>query len=157
LDLVRELHRELPILGVCLGHQVIGQAFGARIARAAEPVHGRSSPVQHSSRGIFAGVPNPTTGCRYHSLVIDPATLPPELEVTAALDDGTIMAVEHREFPVFGVQFHPESVLTSDGYTLLANFLRHAGCEPPREPSLLQSEVTRHESPYSPPKVPVTF
>jgi anthranilate synthase/aminodeoxychorismate synthase-like glutamine amidotransferase len=157
VQLVRELYRELPILGVCLGHQAIGQAFGAQIVRAAEPVHGRSSQVQHNQRGIFAGVASPITGCRYHSLVIAPSTLPPELETTATLDDGTIMAIQHRGFPVVGVQFHPESVLTSDGYLLLANFLQLAGCQPPSDPDLLRNELTQPEASYSPPLVPVTF
>lgn len=157
IEIVRQLHRELPILGVCLGHQAIGQAFGARIVRAAEPAHGRSSSVRHSGTGIFAGVANPATACRYHSLVVEHDTLPPELAVTATLADGTIMAIEHREWPVFGVQFHPESVLTGDGYRLLANFLKFAGCDVPTEPNLLQSEITRHDIPYVLPEAPVTF
>ena len=157
LDLVTKLHGEIPILGVCLGHQVIGQAFGASIVRAAEPVHGRSSLVNHSGDRLFEGLINPTTACRYHSLIIDRKTLPAELNVTATLDDGTVMAVEHRHFPVFGVQFHPESVLTSDGYWLLANFLRLAGCEMPVNLAALQTEKPKPESSYSPPLVPVTF
>jgi anthranilate synthase/aminodeoxychorismate synthase-like glutamine amidotransferase len=157
LDLVRQLHTEVPILGVCLGHQIIGQAFGSRIVRANEPVHGRSSLVQHSARGLFEGVANPTTACRYHSLVVERESLPGELAITATLDDGTIMAIEHASYPVFGVQFHPESVLTSHGYALLANFLRLAGCEPNHEDTLTASEVLRYEPLYSPPEMPVTF
>ena len=157
LELVRELHRETPILGVCLGHQAIGQALGASIVRAGEPVHGRSSPVQHSGSRLFEGLSNPTTACRYHSLIIDRKTLPPELNVTAALEDGIVMAVEHREFPVFGVQFHPESVLTNDGYLLLANFLRLAGCEASVELEILQREKPPQTALYSPPLAPVTF
>jgi anthranilate synthase/aminodeoxychorismate synthase-like glutamine amidotransferase len=157
LEIVKELHREFPMLGVCLGHQAIGQAFGARIARAPEPVHGRSSLVHHRGSDLFAGLANPTSACRYHSLVIDRGSLAEEFAVTATLDDGTIMAIEHREYPVFGVQFHPESVLTHDGYRLLANFLGLAGCDPLGEPSQLQQEATRYEPPYSPPEMPVTF
>jgi anthranilate synthase/aminodeoxychorismate synthase-like glutamine amidotransferase len=157
LELVRSLHREVPILGVCLGHQVIGQAFGGRIVRAIESVHGRASRVQHCGRGIFAGIPNPLTACRYHSLAIERESLPKEFSVTATLDDGTIMAIEHRELPVFGVQFHPESVLTSHGYLLLANFLRLCGHEPAKEPEVLENEIARYEASYSPPNMPVTF
>jgi anthranilate synthase component 2 len=158
LDIVRQLHQEVPILGVCLGHQIIGQAFGGRIVRAGEPVHGRSSVVRHSERGLFEGVPNPTTACRYHSLIIERESLPSELAVTATLDDGTIMAIEHASYPVFGVQFHPESVLTSHGYSVLTNFLRISGYEPSSQQyNLLESEVTQYEPSYSPPKMPVTF
>jgi anthranilate synthase/aminodeoxychorismate synthase-like glutamine amidotransferase len=157
VEIVKRLHRELPILGVCLGHQAIGQAFGGRIVRAAEPVHGRSSFVRHGGSGVFAGVANPATACRYHSLVVERDTLPSELAATATLADGTIMAIEHRELPIVGLQFHPESVLTGDGYRLLANFLALAGCDVPTEPNLLQNEVTRHDQPYLPPEVPVTF
>ncbi len=157
LELVRELHGELPILGVCLGHQAIGQAFGASIVRAAEPVHGRSSAVHHSGSGLFEGLSNPTTACRYHSLIVDRRTLPSELTVAAALDDGMVMAIEHRDFPVFGVQFHPESVLTSDGYLLLANFLRLAGCEAPVNLAAMQMEKPPQAALYSPPLAPVTF
>ena len=157
LELVRALHGDVPMLGVCLGHQTIAQAFGARIVRADVPVHGRSSQVHHSGAGVFAGVANPATACRYHSLVVQRDTLPPELAITATLADGTIMAIEHREYPVFGVQFHPESVLTGDGYRLLSNFLTLAGCDVPTEPNLLQNEVTRHDRPYLPPEIPVTF
>jgi anthranilate synthase/aminodeoxychorismate synthase-like glutamine amidotransferase len=157
LELVRQLHRDVPILGVCLGHQTIGQAFGASVIRAAEPVHGRSSLVHHSGSGLFEGVANPTTACRYHSLILERQTLPAELTITAALDDGAIMAIEHRDFPVFGVQFHPESVLTSDGYVLLANFLRLAGCEVSDYLDALQTEMPPQQALYSPPRLPVTF
>jgi anthranilate synthase/aminodeoxychorismate synthase-like glutamine amidotransferase len=157
LEIVRELHHEIPILGVCLGHQAIGQAFAARIVRAPAPVHGRSSRVFHNSDGLFRGVPNPLSACRYHSLVIHPATMPRDLETTATLDDGTIMAVQHRQYPVVGVQFHPESVLTQNGYKLLANFLRLAGCDAPNEARLPDDEVAPNERAYAPPPVPVTF
>lgn len=123
LDLVRELYAVLPILGVCLGHQAIAEALGARIVRAAEPVHGRTSRVFHDGRGVFAGLPSPLVATRYHSLAVDEASLPPALEVTARTDDGAVMALQHRELPVVGLQFHPESVLTEHGYTILAAFL----------------------------------
>jgi anthranilate synthase/aminodeoxychorismate synthase-like glutamine amidotransferase len=157
LEIVKDLHREFPILGVCLGHQAIGQAFGGRIIRAAEPVHGRSSPVHHCGGGLFTGLATPVAACRYHSLVVERDTLPPKLSVTATLDDGTIMAIEHRELPVFGVQFHPESVLTHDGYRLLANFLKLSGCDVPGEIESLRTETPPHQTPYSPPLAPVTF
>ena len=133
LDLVRQMHTELPILGVCLGHQVIAEAMGGRVVRAAEPVHGRSSPIRHDGRGVFAGLPNPISGCRYHSLVVEETSLPDCLEVSARIEEGTVMAVRHRELPVVGLQFHPESILTETGYQLLAGFLRIAGLTPPDE------------------------
>jgi anthranilate synthase/aminodeoxychorismate synthase-like glutamine amidotransferase len=157
LEIVRNLHDDLPMLGVCLGHQAIGQAFGGRIVRAAEPVHGRSSQVYHDGSGLFAGLASPTTACRYHSLVIDRGSLADELSVTATLDDGTIMAIEHRELPVFGVQFHPESVLTRDGYRFLSNFLTLAGCDVPVNIDTLRTEMPFQQAPYSPPLAPVTF
>ncbi|MEX2287909.1 MAG: aminodeoxychorismate/anthranilate synthase component II [Planctomycetaceae bacterium] len=125
--LVRELGGEFPILGVCLGHQAIGAAFGAAIIRAPRPVHGRTSAVRHSGARLFAGLPNPLRAARYHSLLIDEATLPGELSITARSEDGLPMAVEHRTLPIFGVQFHPESVLTASGHRLLANFVELAG------------------------------
>ena len=115
---------EMPILGVCLGHQAIGQAFGGRIVRAAHVMHGKLSTVTHAQHGVFAGLPSPFVVTRYHSLVIDPATVPPELEITARADDGEIMGVRHRSLPVEGVQFHPEAILTEHGHALLRNFLR---------------------------------
>ncbi len=133
LEIVRALAAELPMLGVCLGHQTIAEAFGGRVVRAKEPVHGRASWVRHNGRGLFAGVPDPLTAGRYHSLVVDEASLPACLEITARTDDGAIMAIEHRELPVFGLQFHPESILTDCGYSLLANFLRRAGLAAPDE------------------------
>ena len=126
LAAVRSLAGEIPILGVCLGHQVIGEAFGARVVRG-RPVHGRTSRIQHRQVGLFSGVPLPLEAARYHSLVVDPATIPVCLEVSAWTDDGTVMALAHRELPVWGVQFHPESVLTESGHLLLENFLRQAG------------------------------
>ena len=124
LDILRELEGTVPILGVCLGHQAICQVRGARIVRAELPVHGKPSPVHHDGRGVLAGLPDPFVAGRYHSLVVDPATMPDELDVTARTPDGEIMAVQHVTNPTWGVQFHPESILTPDGELLLANFLR---------------------------------
>ena len=122
-DTVRRFGPTIPILGVCLGHQCIGAAYGGEIVRAAHPMHGKTSHIHHEATGIFAGLPNPFLATRYHSLVIAPGSLPSELRVTATSEDGEIMAVEHREHPVIGVQFHPESVLTEHGYRMLARFL----------------------------------
>jgi len=129
LQVVRELCAELPILGVCLGHQVIAEALGGRVVRAREPMHGRSSTIGHDGRGVFAGLPQPIVGCRYHSLAVEEASLPECLEVSARTDDGTVMALRHRDFPVVGLQFHPESILTGVGYPLLSGFLRLAGLD----------------------------
>jgi anthranilate synthase/aminodeoxychorismate synthase-like glutamine amidotransferase len=158
LDLVRELHAEIPMLGVCLGHQSIAAALGGQVVRAAEPVHGRSSNVFHDSRGVFQDLPNPLTVCRYHSLIVDEASLPDILQVTARTADGVVMALQHRLFPVIGVQFHPESILTQQGYELLANFLHLAGIELPAPlPDLtLELDEPRAE-PFVLPKTPITF
>jgi len=115
---------KIPILGVCLGHQAIGQAYGGRIVRAQRVMHGKISPVTHDGRGVFAGLPSPFDVTRYHSLAIERATCPPCLEISATADDGEIMGVRHREFAVEGVQFHPEAILTEHGHALLANFLK---------------------------------
>jgi anthranilate synthase component II len=120
---IRALSGRLPILGVCLGHQAIGAVFGGRIIRAPAVVHGKTSNVSHGGDGIFTGLSSPFTATRYHSLVVDEATLPAELRVTARSDDGLLMAVEHVRHRTFGVQFHPESVMTKQGPKLLANFL----------------------------------
>ena len=112
-----------PVLGVCLGHQAIGHVYGAKVVAAPELRHGKTSLVSHDGAGVFAGLPSPTVATRYHSLVIDPATLPADLVVTATSEDGTVMGVRHRTLAVEGVQFHPESVLTQDGKALLANFV----------------------------------
>ena len=122
-ELVRGLGAALPILGVCLGHQCIGEAYGASIVRAPQVMHGKLSSIHHDGRGVFAGLAQPFTATRYHSLTIDPATVPAALEVTARTDDGVIMGVRHRAYPVEGVQFHPESILTEGGHALLRNFL----------------------------------
>jgi anthranilate synthase/aminodeoxychorismate synthase-like glutamine amidotransferase len=127
LDLIRQLGGRLPILGVCLGHQAIGEAFGGKIVRAPRPIHGKSSRVQHDGLGIFAGIPQGFEVARYHSLVIEPETCPSVLQVTSSTADGIIMGVRHRSLPIEGVQFHPESVLTSNGMQILANFLKLCG------------------------------
>ncbi len=124
VPLVKRFAGEIPILGVCLGHQAIGQAFGGRIVRAARVMHGKLSKVTHRGDGVFHGLQSPLTATRYHSLVIERASVPSCLEVTAESDDGEIMGVRHRELAVEGVQFHPEAILTQQGHELLANFLR---------------------------------
>lgn len=123
LECIRELAGEVPILGVCLGHQAIGQAFGGTVVRASAPVHGKTSEIQHDGRTVFAGLPNPMVATRYHSLVVERETLPDVLEVSAWCDGDVIMGLRHRDLPVEGVQFHPESILTAEGRTLLGNFL----------------------------------
>lgn len=123
VDVIRNFSGKVPVLGVCLGHQAIGVAFGAKVVRAEHVMHGKTSYVTHDSSGVLAGLPNPFEATRYHSLVIDPGTLPPELEVSARTDDGVVMAVRHKSLAVEGVQFHPESVLTGDGLRLIENFL----------------------------------
>jgi len=123
LELIERSRGQVPILGVCLGHQAIGQAFGASIVRAARLMHGKTSPVLHDGQGLFAGVPSPVTATRYHSLLIDPPSLPKTLEVTARTAEGEIMAVRHRDLPIWGVQFHPESILTEHGLTMMGNWL----------------------------------
>jgi len=120
---IREFGAAIPILGVCLGHQAIGTAYGAEIVRAHKPMHGKTSRIHHDGSGLFTGVPSPFTAARYHSLVIAPDSLPPSLRVTATSEDGEIMAVAHRTDPVVGVQFHPESALTENGYWLIDRFL----------------------------------
>lgn len=124
LAVIQTLGPRIPILGVCLGHQSIGQVFGGQVVRAPQLMHGKVSPIYHNGVGVFAGLENPFIATRYHSLVIDRASCPPDLEITAWVEDGTIMGVRHRNYPhVQGVQFHPESVLTEAGKVLLSNFL----------------------------------
>jgi len=125
VPLIRRFAGEIPILGVCLGHQAIGQAFGGRIVRAQRVMHGKLSPVTHDGRGVFAGLPSPFAVTRYHSLAIERESVPDELEVTATADDGEIMGVRHRHLAVQGVQFHPEAILTEHGMRLLSNFLEN--------------------------------
>ena len=126
VPLVRRFAGKIPLLGVCLGHQAIGQAFGGRIIRAQRVMHGKLSSIVHDGRGVFRGLPSPFTATRYHSLAIERSSLPPVLDVTATSEDGEIMGVRHREFAVEGVQFHPEAILTEHGKKLLANFLAAA-------------------------------
>lgn len=127
IEIVREFRDSVPMLGICLGHQIIAAAFGANIVRAMEPMHGRTSAIEHNGDGIFAGIPNPFVAGRYHSLVVERETLPREIAVTAWAAGGEVMAVAHRKLPIVGLQFHPESILTEAGYDLLAGFLRLAG------------------------------
>ncbi len=128
LDLVKAAaETEMPLFGVCLGHQSIGQAFGGTIIRAPEMMHGKMSPISHEGKGVFTGLPNPFEATRYHSLTIAPESLPDCLEVTAHSDDGVIMGVQHKSLPIHGVQFHPESIASEHGRDILANFLDLAG------------------------------
>jgi anthranilate synthase/aminodeoxychorismate synthase-like glutamine amidotransferase len=126
VPMIRRFAGKIPLLGVCLGHQAIGQAFGGRIIRAQRVMHGKLSSIVHDGRGVFRGIPSPFTATRYHSLAIERSSLPPVLDVTATSEDGEIMGVRHREFAVEGVQFHPEAILTEHGKKLLANFLAGA-------------------------------
>ena len=123
-DYFRELSPELPLFGVCLGHQAIGQAFGGNVVRAPRLMHGKTSPIEHDGRSIFSGLPSPFAATRYHSLIVDPASLPPSLEVSARTSEGEIMGLRHRTLAVEGVQFHPESVLTEHGLSLIGNWLK---------------------------------
>ena len=128
LAAIRRFGPTIPTLGVCLGHQAIGQAFGGQVIRAPKPVHGKTEQILHAGAGIFAELPNPFTATRYHSLIVERATLPTFLEVTAWTNDGLIMGLRHREYPIEGVQFHPESILTTDGKQLLQHFLEATPC-----------------------------
>jgi anthranilate synthase component 2 len=125
MDVIRRLGERTPIFGVCLGHQAIGAAFGGSVVRAGVPVHGKTSTIDHDGRGVFAGIAGPFLASRYHSLVVDGATVPDDLEVTARTrEDGIVMGLRHRRWPLHGVQFHPESILTGEGHTILRNFLK---------------------------------
>jgi len=124
MDVIRRLGPSTPILGVCLGHQAIGAAFGGDVVRATVPMHGKTSTIVHDGRGVFSGIPGPFVASRYHSLVVSAASLPGDLDVSARTeDDGVIMGLRHKSWPVHGVQFHPESILTGEGKTILRNFL----------------------------------
>ena len=127
MDVIRRYAGEVPIFGVCLGHQAIAEVFGATVSRAPELLHGKTSLVSHDGRGVFDGLPNPMTATRYHSLAVEPATVPDVLEVSARTDSGVIMGIRHRDLAVEGVQFHPESVLTEGGHRMLANWLAACG------------------------------
>ena len=141
---IRHFAGKLPILGVCLGHQAIGAAFGGRIVRARELMHGKTSLVSHEGGSVLEGLPSPFTATRYHSLAVEEATVPAELEITARTDSGVVMALRHRELPIEGVQFHPESVLTEHGYQLLANWLVSCGDPQARERSVGLEPVVTH-------------
>ena len=125
IEAIRYFSGRIPVLGVCLGHQSIGEAFGGKVIRAGRVMHGKTSPIHHDGRGVFTGLVNPFDGMRYHSLVVEEATLPDCLEATAHTDQGELMGLRHRELAVEGVQFHPESIMTGTGIRLLHNFLRH--------------------------------
>lgn len=123
-DVIREFGKTTPIFGVCLGHQSIGQVFGGDVIRATKLMHGKTSPILHTGKSVFAGLPSPMTATRYHSLIVKRDTLPDCLEITAETENGTIMGLMHKDYPVHGVQFHPESILTEDGMKMLENFLK---------------------------------
>lgn len=156
LELVSALADELPILGICLGHQAIAEALGGRIIRTTHPRHGRAAPIDHSGRGVFAGLPNPLTAGLYHSLAVDEPSLPDDLRVTAKTSDGVVMALEHRRRPVVGLQFHPESILTPCGYDLLSNFLRLARREAVAE-CRFDRELRLPSANWPAPRAPVTY
>jgi anthranilate synthase/aminodeoxychorismate synthase-like glutamine amidotransferase len=122
-DVIEQLGKEIPLLGVCLGHQSIGQVFGAKVVRSVYPVHGKASPIKHNKKGLFKGLSEMFDAARYHSLIIDKNTVPASLEITAETEDGIIMALKHRDYPIYGVQFHPESILTVEGKKLLNNWI----------------------------------
>jgi anthranilate synthase/aminodeoxychorismate synthase-like glutamine amidotransferase len=124
LDVIRRFAGRTPILGVCLGHQAIGQAFGGKVVRSQKVMHGKTSPIEHTGQGVFAGLPMPFVATRYHSLAVERDSVPPELEVSAWTADGEIMGLRHRTLPIEGVQFHPESIATEHGHDMLKNFLR---------------------------------
>ncbi len=146
-QLVRQIGGSIPILGVCLGHQCIGAAYGGEIVRARRPMHGKTSRIHHTGVGVFEGLPSPFVATRYHSLVLGPESVPPCLEVTATAEDGEIMAVQHLEHPVYGVQFHPESVLTEHGYRLVDRFLHGAASRGDSLPAHADSVAVNYQPP----------
>ena len=151
VEVVRRLGPTIPLLGVCLGHQAIAAALGAEVVRAPEPIHGRTSLVDHDQQRLFSGLPNPLTATRYHSLIVPEATLPSCLRATARTSDGLLMGMEHLDWPTFGLQFHPESVLTCGGHRLLENFLSLAGLRPKRERDVGELDRLEHRELQPPP------
>ncbi|HEY7272529.1 MAG TPA: aminodeoxychorismate/anthranilate synthase component II [Actinoplanes sp.] len=151
MDLIPAYAGELPIFGVCLGHQAIGAAFGGTVTRAPELLHGKTSEVHHKGVGVLAGLPDPFTATRYHSLAVVEDTLPAEIEVTGRTDSGVVMAMRHRDLPIEGVQFHPESVLTEGGHTMLANWLATCGLPdaPDRAPKLAAEVEARRRAAFA--------
>ncbi|MGH3320267.1 MAG: aminodeoxychorismate/anthranilate synthase component II [Streptosporangiaceae bacterium] len=145
IPMIRHVAGRVPVLGVCLGHQAVGAAYGARVHRAAELLHGKTSEIHHDGVGVLRGVPSPFTATRYHSLTVDETTLPDEVEVTARTANGVIMGLRHRELPVEGVQFHPESVLTEHGHWMLATWLAECGDTAARERAAGLSPVMRRD------------
>ena len=158
LDVVRELGCEFAILGVCLGHQAIGQAYGGQVGLADTPVHGRSSVIHHDGNGLFEGIPEGFEACRYHSLVVEAGSLPECLQKIAWLEDGTVMGIQHKKHAVVGIQFHPESVLTDKGFRILANFLELARIDISVEiPSTVDECKDGASARFETPNRPVTF
>ena len=151
MDVIQEYAGKLPMFGVCLGHQAIGAVFGGTVARAPELLHGKTSTVQHKGEGVLAGLPDPFTATRYHSLAVLPETLPEEIEVTGWTESGVVMAMRHRTLAIEGVQFHPESVLTEGGHTMLANWLASCGLPEAldRAPELAAEVETRRRSAFA--------
>ena len=150
-EVIKQYAGKLPMFGVCLGHQAIGAAFGGTVTRAPELLHGKTSTVQHKGTGVLAGLPDPFTATRYHSLAVLPETLPAEIEVTAWTESGVVMAMRHRTLPIEGVQFHPESVLTEGGHTMLANWLASCGLPEAldRAPALAAEVESRRRSAFA--------
>jgi len=158
MDIVRHCWQDFPLLGVCLGHQIIYSALGGEVIRSPQPMHGRTSEIFHDGRGVFLDAPNPMIACRYHSLMVDENTLPDRLEISAHTADGVVMAFRHRDKPVVGVQFHPESILTDLGFQLLQRFLKIAGLENVGELPLLSEQIfPQQPSDSGLPITPVTF
>ena len=158
MEIVRGCWEQTPILGVCLGHQIIAQALGGKIIRAIRPMHGVASPIVHDGKGVFAGIPSPMTIGRYHSLIVEEASLPAEFEVSARSEENEMMSLRHRTKPVVGVQFHPESILSEQGYALLAGFLRLAGLPTPDSLPTIESERPQPtKRPMMPPLTPVPY